>query len=103
MTPVQFWSAVETLTRRYRGSVTSARRAPKHNADVGGTADSPHLVGLGADVVWDVAPPPRELEDLTRGLQLEVLHDGDHDHFQPADWNARKVFYLSTMKTGGGA
>src|SRR5262249_43505527 len=103
MTPVQFWSAVETLTRRYRGSVIRARATASLTFGRECVDPDPHVVGLGTDVVWDAAPPSRELEDLTRGLQLELVHCENWDHFQPADWNARKQFYLSTLKTGGGA
>lgn len=31
-------------------SVTSAKRCPKHNAKVGGTSDSAHLLGKAADI-----------------------------------------------------
>lgn len=101
MTSPQFWAAVEVIIRKYGGSVTSGRRAPKHNAAVGGKDDSPHLVSLGCDVVYDDPPNQLELDALAAMFQLEVLHEGDHDHFQPADWNDRKSVYLGKGPDGG--
>lgn len=101
MTSAEFWAAVEVIIRKYGGSVTSARRAPKYNHRVGGPDDSPHLVSLGADVVYDEWPKEPELEEMATTLGLEVLHREAYDHFEPRDWNDRKSVYLGKGPDGG--
>jgi hypothetical protein len=95
MSRTAFWIAVQVMLSRYKGSETSGARTPKHNEEVGGKPDSPHLVGLGQDVVWDDPPRLVELQLNAQAIHLVVIRDKDHDHFQPADWIARKEEYLA--------
>ena len=67
--------------------ITSARRTPQHNAEVGGAPNSYHLRGQA----FDIAPPPgmsmADLEAQLRstGVQFaELINEGDHVHIA---WN----------------
>ena len=86
MTPDAFATAVRTLCQTYGGSVTSWGRTIAHNAAVGGVKGSAHTWWVGADVVWDSIPTPSMAQEaFTAGLR--VIHERDHDHFQPLDWH----------------
>ena len=95
MTRTSFWVAVQVMLSRYKGSETSGCRTPLHNEAVGGKPDSPHLIGLGQDVVWDSPPKLVELQRNAQAIHLVVLRGNGYDHFQPADWIARKDEYLA--------
>jgi copper chaperone CopZ len=85
MTPLEFASALMAYCAATRGSVTSWGRTPLHNAQVGGVADSAHLIWTGADVVYDTT----SLSDvqirsaLAARLGLMLIAESDHDHMQP--------------------
>jgi len=86
MTPFDFTLAVHTYCLMTDGSVTSWVRTGAHNRQVGGVADSPHLYGLGADVVYDGSLVLGFATQTAARLGLTLLREGDHDHLQPADW-----------------
>jgi len=89
MTVTDFWSAVVEYRRRVNGSVTSGGRSAARNAAVGGKVNSSHLIDLGADVVSDGSLSDAARDVLARGLGLQLIIEGDHDHLQPLDWNLR--------------
>lgn len=70
------------VCQRHNGSVTSWFRTRYHNASLhGSVANSEHLGGYAADVVWDDAAP--DLQDLKDPAGIVVVvREGDHDHFQ---------------------
>lgn len=53
MTPQEFHQTLDPIIVRYDGSVTSARRSIVHNAKVGGSNNSRHLLDMAKDVVLD--------------------------------------------------
>ncbi len=83
MTPADFAIRVMQYCRSNTGSVTSWGRTAAHNARVGGIPDSPHLVWLGADVVYDYRPLLAVARASARELGLAVIHEPTHDHLQP--------------------
>jgi len=89
MTPAGFAINVQTYCLRFDASITSYLRTASHNEKVGGVAHSPHLLGLGADVVYDKPVPLAVRQRTAQALGLLVLEEGDHDHLQPLDWKAR--------------
>lgn len=88
MTVGAFWTAVYDYCRILGGSVTSGPRSHQRNAAVGGVLDSPHVFGLGADVVYDVVPDEARRRRVGLRYGLLVLVEADHDHLQPLDWRA---------------
>ena len=86
MTPVEFAINVMTYCYRFDASITSYLRTTRHNASVGGVSNSPHLLGLGADVVYDKEVPLEDRKKTAAALRLLVIPEGDHDHLQPVDW-----------------
>src|SRR5436309_1557143 len=100
MTPGELWCAVRIVLGCYQGSETSGSRTPLHNDTIGGKPDSPHLVGLGQDVVWDSPPKLLELQRIAQAMRVAVIRRDDHDHFQPADWTVRKEEYLANRTDG---
>ncbi len=87
MTREAFAAAVYSYARRFDASVTSWIRSPHHNAEVGGAAESPHVTGLGVDVVYDVQPKRDDAASYAALLGLRLLRESDHDHLQPLDWS----------------
>jgi len=88
VTRSEFQDAVENYCIRFGCSVTGARRTVKRNTAKGGVAHSPHLFGLGADVVPDVEPDREEAIDVAARLGLRVIIESYHHHLQPQDWRA---------------
>ncbi len=79
----EFWTFVFGVCNRFNGSITSARRTVKHNAAVGGAAQSQHLGWKAADIVWDnpIERPLAEAEFKAAGFWVESAHDApDHTH-----------------------
>ena len=82
MTTTEFLSLITTLRNRYPFSVTSWLRTPKRNKEVGGVANSRHLLGLAVDTVLDAeGDKPAFIADVGR-LGLKALDEGDHIHVQ---------------------
>lgn len=81
-----FAHAVYRYCLAFSGSVTSWVRSVQRNTRVGGVRRSPHLVGLGADVVYDGARPGPEADRELAAWGLRRIAEADHDHLQPADW-----------------
>jgi len=86
MLPSDFAGRVDNIAQHFGGSVTSCRRTREHNALVGGVENSPHVYGVGADVVWDKVPELPRVQGYAMALNLHVIREKDHDHFQPVDW-----------------
>jgi hypothetical protein len=93
MTTGEFAEALAIVCMKHGGSVTSFGRSVKHSVAVGGFAGDPHTRWLGADVVYDrdgasgaTIPNKPEVEADAKTLGLKVIHESDHDHFQPSDW-----------------
>jgi hypothetical protein len=87
MTPDAFAAALMAYCMATSASVTSWGRTRSHNVAVGSTTpDSAHLIWTGADVVYDYPAEPAGSvrESLAHRLGLMLIHEGDHDHVQPA-------------------
>jgi len=82
-------SALDTAERvillccKWRGSVSSWGRTPKHNKDVGGVDGSIHLLWLGLDVVLDEMKKNIDFEKDADRLGLVAIFEGDHYHLHP--------------------
>jgi len=83
MDPWGFMWRVVILCSKWRGSVSSWGRTPKHNKDVGGVEKSIHLLWLGADVILDVMEKDPAFEKDCDLTGLEAIFEGDHYHLQP--------------------
>ncbi len=88
MSPIEFLQALMQLDSKYHFSETGGHRTEKHNADVDGVANSPHLYWVGRDVIFDAKPTRAALIDAGRRLGLTIFPEGDHHHIQPASWIA---------------
>jgi len=88
VTRAEFNDAADTYCAFFSASSTSGRRTRKHNAAKKGVASSPHLFGVGLDVILDVEPEAATAIDVGRRLGLLVLIRPDHHHLQPLDWRA---------------
>lgn len=88
MTRGQFIDAVDAFCTLTGGSQTSGKRTIKHNAAVGGVANSAHLYGLGLDVTYDDPVDVGVATERARRLGLKLIRETDHDHLQPLDWQA---------------
>lgn len=77
-----FWltlGAVFYIAIRNNGmTITSWWRSPWRNREVGGVANSLHMIGLA----WDVIPATKENKTKLAGLGLRVIDEGDHLHAQ---------------------
>ena len=64
------------------GSVTSYIRSAIHNGELPGSVPhSPHLAGVGADVIYDdPRVPDLERDKVASPLGLYIVHEHDHDH-----------------------
>jgi hypothetical protein len=88
---------VEWVCRTYAGSVTSWWRSPRRNLAKGGVHDSLHVSGEAADVVYDGEPPHvGDLEMVAAAYFVEVVREGDHDHFES------RLAHLGRPLTGRG-
>lgn len=88
MTRGEFYENVYTFCTLLGGSTTSGIRSFQHNRDEKGVKHSPHLVGLGADVVYDADVPVLLRREWAQRLGLYIDVKPDHDHLQPIDWRA---------------
>lgn len=94
MTRSEFYEAACQYAALTGASQTSGLRSFKHNAEVGGKPFSPHLFGLGLDLVYDdltmLTDPVKGArnKEIANRLGLFLLREGDHDHLQPLDWRA---------------
>lgn len=83
MSPFEFVQSVILLCSKYRGSVSSWGRTPKHNKDVGGVENSIHMLWLGCDVVLDEMSTNVKFEADAEFLGLKAIFEVDHYHLQP--------------------
>lgn len=74
------------LCFKFHGSVSSWGRTVKHNKDVGGVADSYHLIWMGVDVVLDEMVENKSFEVDAKKFGLDAILEGDHYHLQPLGW-----------------
>lgn len=98
MTVGEFAEGVATIGRRYKGSVTSWGRTTKRAMAVGGFAGDPHTWWVGADMVYDDAPPDlAELQIIAKAVGLKVIREDakPHDHFQPWSFPAGAVLHYA--------
>ena len=79
---MRFEDKIRLLAVLYPLSVTSWLRSRKHNGQVGGVADSRHLLGLAVDVVLDNTNDTMDFELMAKGIGLQVIAEGDHLHVQ---------------------
>ena len=115
MTTGEFAEAVKAIVAPLGGSVTSFGRSPEHSLAIGSTKTSPHVAWLGMDVIYDynvegyrgphTTRPNRPGSEghqkytkqtpisckLCSTWNLKVLHEVDHEHFQPREWVALNV------------
>lgn len=86
MSPFDFIELIVFLCAKHHGSVGSWGRTPKHNVDVGGVANSYHMVWMGCDVVLDEMVKNQSFESDAIKLGLDPILEGDHYHLQPEGW-----------------
>jgi|GEM_PF-3455551 len=86
MTLAEFAWAVYAYCTLTGASVTSWVRTRARNDLLRGVAHSPHLIGLGADVVYDEPLGDVERREWARRLRLVLVTEPDHDHLQPEGW-----------------
>jgi len=86
LTPFDFIEVVVFLCCKYSGSVSSWGRTQKHNDDVGGVANSYHLIWMGVDVVLDEMVKNDSFEADAKRLGVDPILEGDHYHLQPLGW-----------------
>ena len=79
-----FIERVVLVCSKYRGSVSSWGRTPKHNKDIGGVEGSIHMLWLGCDVVLDEMKKNLEFEKDCSKLVLVAIFEKNHYHLQPA-------------------
>jgi hypothetical protein len=82
MSVLDFTIAVLSLATRFRFSVKSWGRSEKHNHDVGGVADSLHLVWLAMDVELDQGEDKTAFIAAAQRQGLVVVDDGGYLHLQ---------------------
>lgn len=71
--------ALYALLLRLNGmTITSWWRSPWHNKDVGGVANSLHLIGWAFDIIPVTGENRRKLE----AMGMKVIDEGDHLHAQ---------------------
>ncbi|HEY6239370.1 MAG TPA: D-Ala-D-Ala carboxypeptidase family metallohydrolase [Burkholderiales bacterium] len=75
----------------FAASERSGYRTVTHNRLIGGVAGSPHVHGVGVDVVYDGARPGDEADTWLASEGLRRIDEQDHDHLQPADWVNRPL------------
>ena len=89
MTLTEFVQAVDRYRILTNASATSWFRTADRNKAVGGVERSPHLTGLGVDVVYDADTEDPKTRVLTGFiLGLKVISKEDHDHIQPLNFGA---------------
>jgi hypothetical protein len=79
---MRFEDKIRLLAILFPLSVTSWLRSRKHNAQVGGVANSQHLAGVAVDVVLDDTNQTAEFINWAQQQHLQVIVEGDHLHVQ---------------------
>jgi len=93
----ELMGALQAVRDRYGGPVrvTSGRRCPSHNRDVGGVSNSYHTRGLAADIVAD---DMRRLLDACV-MQEELHYIEAHDQYIHVDIGRERRMRLSDKRT----
>lgn len=63
--------------------ISSTRRTPRRNADVGGVGNSYHLTGEAADIVPRTPQEKQQTRQYWEGRGYQVIDEGDHLHVEP--------------------
>lgn len=79
---MRFEDKIRLLAILFPLSVTSWLRSRKHNAQVGGVANSQHLTGEAVDIVLDDTNQTAEFQTWALRNGLQVIIEGDHLHVQ---------------------
>jgi hypothetical protein len=93
MSPQEFHNLIDPIIVRYDGSVTSGRRSISHNARVGGSNNSRHLLNMAVDVVLDDPKDSIMIKNVVYSMVeafineckrqgLIAINEGDHIHVQ---------------------
>lgn len=77
---MRFEDKIRLLAILFPLSVTSWLRSRKHNAQVGGAANSQHLSGLAMDIVLDDTNQTAEFLTWAQRQGLQTIMEGDHIH-----------------------
>ena len=64
------------------GSITSWIRTPKRNAQVGGGANSLHILGYAVDIVFDNGEGQERAMRIARKMGYDRSFEGDHLHVE---------------------
>jgi len=88
MSPSEFQDRLIVFALVTGASTTSTGRTKQHNQIVGGVEHSAHRAWVAADVVYDSDAGRDGALEWARRLGLRLIREGDHDHLQPADWQA---------------
>ena len=79
---MRFEDKIRCLALLFPLSVTSWLRSRKHNAQVGGVANSQHLSRSAVDIVLDDTNQTAEFTTWASQNHLQVIIEGDHLHVQ---------------------
>lgn len=91
MQPEEFRTHAFDYCLAFSASETSGFRTVSHNQAVGGVPGSPHVAGVGVDVIYDGARPGPEADAWLKTRGLRRIEESDHDHLQPIGWKNRPV------------
>lgn len=69
------------LANQYGAKITSLRRSPQHNAEVGGVPDSQHIAGTAGDFVVP-ADQKEAFRAAAHARGYQTIDEGDHIHVQ---------------------
>jgi hypothetical protein len=85
--------------------VSSTRRTPQRNQEVGGVANSYHLTGEAADITHRNPQEKQQATQYWRGKGYQVIDEGDHLHIEPPrrGMTTSQVGGTNTRGAGGSA
>ena len=74
-------------------TVTSGKRTPQRNAEVGGVPNSQHIAGTAIDILPPRGMTPAQVKAgfAARGVDVDVIDEGDHYHIQGARGTTRRT------------
>ena len=83
--PAEFAGRVHEYCLTLRCTVVAWQRTAEVNRKLGDEPNSPHLVGLAADVVYDSPIAAIHASRVAARFRLRVVHEQDHDHLEPIE------------------